>query len=238
MTARRDPLLARTSWTPLAKNGHAWRTHRLVVHEADGWAELRPNLPHNRPLLIVSESTGLILLIWQIARDVLSSSDVASTGLLGWLTIVLIFMPLYALTLRTVIFDRRSGRFWEQRIAWRARPKGGPPATPPRSAAAIGGRLTGIHAIQLLTESVYGAGAFAPQGLPQLRHRQFFNSYELNLVNHRGRRLNLIDHADLAGLRRDACQLAWFLGVPFWDGVFEEGETVTDLKMEVLRNVL
>ena len=94
MTTKRDPLLARTSWTPLAKNGHAWRTHRLVVHEAEGWAELRPNLPHNRPLLIVSEGTGLILMIWQIARDVLSSSDVISGGLLGWLTIVLIFMPL------------------------------------------------------------------------------------------------------------------------------------------------
>ena len=123
-------------------------------------------------------------------------------------------------------------------MAWRARPKGGPPAPPARSAAAIGGRLTGILAIQLLTESVYGAGAFAPQGLPQLRHRQFFKSYELNLVNHRGRRLNLIDHADLVGLRRDADQLAWFLNVPFWDGVFEQGESLADLKMEVLRNIL
>ena len=209
-----------------------------MVHEDEGWAELRPNLPHNRPLLILSEGTGLILIIWQIARDAMSSVDVVTTGWLPWVTILLIFMPLFALSLRTVVFDRRSGRFWEQRMAWRARPKGGPPAPATRTAAAIGGRLTGIHAIQLLTESVSTAGAFAPQGVPHLRHRWFYNSYELNLVNHRGGRLNLIDHADLAGLRRDADQLAWFLNVPFWDGVYEQGETMTDLKMEVLRNFL
>ena len=73
--------------------------------------------------------------------------------------------------------------------------------------------------------------------MPQLRHRWFYNSYELNLVNHRGGRLNLIDHADLSGLRRDADQLAWFLNVPFWDGVDEQGATMTDLKMDVLRNI-
>lgn len=122
-------------------------------------------------------------------------------------------------------------------MAWRARPKGGPPAPPSRSTA-IGGRLTGIHAIQLLTETISSAGAFAPQGVPHLRHRWFYNSYELNLVNHHGGRLNLIDHADLAGLRHDADQLAWFLNVPFWDGVDEQGVTITDLKMRVLQNNL
>ena len=236
MTMRSDPVLQRTSWIPLARNGHAWRTHRLVVHEAEGWAELRPNLPHSRPLLIVSEATGLILIVWQIARDVLSSTDVVTTGWLAWLTVVLIFMPIYALTLRTVVFDFRSGRFWEQRMAWQARPKGAPPAPPARSTAAVGGSLRGIYAIQLLGESVSTSGAFAPQGLSHLRHRYFYKSYELNLVNPRGGRLNLIDHADLAGLRRDADQLAWFLDVPLWDGVNNQGMSMTDLKMEVWRN--
>ena len=236
MTTRRDPVLARTSWTPLARNGNAWRTHRLVIHEEEGWAELRPNLPHNRPLLILSEAAGLILMIWQIARDAMSPDDVVSTGWLPWLTILLIAMPIFALTLRTVVFDYRSGRFWEQRMAWRAKPKGGPPAPPQRSTV-IEGRLSGIHAIQLLSESVSSAGAFNPQGLAHLRHRRFYSSYELNLVNHHGGRLNLIDHADLPGLRRDAEQLAWFLNVPFWDGVEDQSTTTTELKMEVLRNI-
>ena len=80
-------------------------------------------------------------------------------------------------------------------------------------------------------------GAFAPQGLSYLRDRWFYTSYELNLVNHRGGRLNLIDHADLVGLRRDADQLASFLNVPFWDGVHRDGDSMTDLKMEVLRHL-
>ena len=237
MATWQDPVLARTSWVPLARNGHAWRTHRLVIHEAEGWAELRPNLPHNRPLLIVSECMGLTLMVWQIARDAMSSSSGGTTGWLAVMTILMIIMPLFALTLRTVVFDHNSGRFWEQTMAWRARPKGGPP-TPPARSVVISGSLTGIHAVQLLTENVSTAGAFASQGVSNLRHRWFYNSYELNLVNHRGGRLNLIDHADLAGLRRDADQLAWFLNVPFWDGVDEQGATLTDLKMNVLRNIL
>ena len=121
-------------------------------------------------------------------------------------------------------------------MAWRAKPKAGPPE-PPKRSTAIGGRLSGIHAIQLINESVSSAGAFAPQGVAHLRHRWFYNSYELNLVNHHGGRLNLIDHADLPGLRRDADQLAWFLNVPFWDGVENQNATTTELKMEVLRNI-
>ena len=236
MSTRQDPVLTRTLWTPLSRNGHAWRTHRLVIHEAEGWAELRPNLPHNRPLLISSEGTGLILMIWQITRDTTSSIDVGTSGLLPWLTIILILMPLFALTLRTVVFDYQSGRFWEQRMAWRAKPRGWSPS-PPVQSTAVGGRLTGIHAVQLLTKTVSTRGAFAPQGVSRLRNPWFYNSYELNLVNHRGGLLNLIDHAHLSGLRQDADQLAWFLNVPFWEGVYGQGETMTDLKMEVLRNM-
>lgn len=218
-----DPVLDRTSWTPLARNGHAWRTHRLEVHAADRWAALRPNLPNHRPLLLISAGTGLILMVWQIARDSASSGS-ALISVLGWLTILLIALPIFALTLRTVIFDRRTGRFWEQRPAW----SGGATST-------ISGRLRGIHAIQLLPERVAREGAFAPQGLSHLRHRWFYTSDELKLVNHRGGRLNLIDHADLEALRRDGEQLAQFLDVPFWDGVHQHGDPMTDLKMEVLR---
>ncbi|MGB1417427.1 MAG: hypothetical protein ACPG6X_08105 [Synechococcus sp.] len=218
-------MLDRTRWTPLARNGHAWRTHRLEVHAADDWAELRPTLPNQRPLLLISAGTGLTLMLWLLAQDTASSGG-ALMPFLGWLTILLIAMPIFALTLRTVVFDRRSDRFWEQRTAWSG-----------RSSSTLNGRLRGIHAIQLLPEKVLREGAFAPQGLANLRHQWFFTSYELNLVNHHGGRLNLIDHADLSALRRDGERLAQFLEVPFWDGVHREGDSMTDLKMEVLRRL-
>ena len=215
-------MLDRTHWTPLARNGHAWRTHRLEVHAADDWAELRPTLPNQRPLLLISAGTGLLLMLWQFAQGTASSGD-GLRGLLAWLTILLIAMPLFALTLRTVVFDRRSDRFWEQRTGWSG-----------RSSSTLSGRLGGIHAIQLLPERVLTEGAFSLQGLS---NQSFFTSYELNLVNHRGGRLNLVDHADLTALRRDGERLAQFLEVPFWDGVHRDGDSMTDLKMKVLRRL-
>lgn len=62
-------------------------------------------------------------------------------------------------------------------------------------------------------------------------------SYKLNLVTHRGGLLNMIEHPDLAGLRREADQQSWLLNVPFWDGDLDQGETVRQLKMEVLQNI-
>lgn len=79
-----------------------------------------------------------------------------------------------------------------------------------------------------------GSGGFALQGLSHLRHRWFCTSDELNLVNHHGGRLNLIDHADLAALRLYGEGLAQFLDIPFWDGVHQDSDSMTDLKMEVL----
>lgn len=215
-------MLDRTSWTPLVLNGHAWRTHCLEVHAAEGWAALRPNLPNHRPLLLISAGTGLTLMVWQIARDSASSGS-ALIPVLGWLTILLIDTPIFAFTLRTVIFDCRrvvSGSCGQ-----------------PGAGVGIDHQwpAQGIHAIQLLPERVASEGAFAPQGLSHLRHRWFYTSYELNLVNHRGGRLNLSDHADLAALRRDGERLAQFIDVPFWDGVHQDGDSMTDLKMEVLR---
>ena len=218
MTTRRDPVLARTSWTPLARNGNAWRTHRLVIHEEEGWAELRPNLPHNRPLLILSEAAGLILMIWQIARDAMSPDDVVSTGWLPWLTILLIAMPIFALTLRTVVFDYRSGRFWEQRMAWRAKPKGGPPAPPQRSTV-IEGRLSGIHAIQLISERVVRNSQRAGRKRAGRSIKRVYRSIELNFILTTGERVNVIDHANLDSIKSDAQRLSKILAVPVWSGV-------------------
>ena len=69
---------------------------------------MRPNLPNHRPLLLISAGTGLTLMVWDRA-----SSGRALIPFLGWLTILLIALPIVGLTLRAVIFDRRTGRFWD-----------------------------------------------------------------------------------------------------------------------------
>jgi len=209
-----DPVLRQTHWTPLARSGHGWPTHRLVVHASEGWAELRPNVPLHRPLLILSEVSGLVLLLWQFITDGQGSA-------VAMLTMLLIATPIFGFTLRTVVFDRRSGRFWEQRLV-------------APSKRFMEGRLSGIHAIQLIPERVITGDTTGLTGPPA-----FFVSYELNLVNHRGGRLNLIDHVMLGWLRRDAHRLAQFLDVPLWDitGDSDDAQTMNELKMQVLDNI-
>lgn len=211
---RDDPVITRTNWTPLALRGHSWPTHRLVIDEAGGWAELRPNVPLNRPLLILSEVSGLVLLIWQFITDGQGSA-------VALLTMLLIGTPIFGFTLRTVVFDSRSGWFWEQRLV-------------APSKRLMEGRLSSIHAVQVIPERVFTGETYG-----MTYRRTFFMSYELNLVNHRGGRLNLIDHAILIWLRQDAHRLAQFLDVPVWDITWDSdnAQSMNELKMQVLDNI-
>ena len=213
-----DPVLNQTSWTPIARGGHAWPTHHLWINKAKGRAEFRSNVPQRKSWILSCEVVGLMLLIWQVvwkeAHAMLSDAD--KPGLV-WLTFALITLPIFSLTLRSVIFDLPSGQFWEQGLDWRARPRRG-----------LEGQIQGIHAIQLLPERIVDIASRTP----------FSISYELNLVNHRGGRLNLIDHGFLNWIRRDAQNLAGFLDVPLWDATADSEANMTELKMEVMRRYL
>ena len=116
-----------------------------------------------------------------------------------------------------MVFDLSTGQFWEQGLDWRARPRRG-----------LEGTIQGIHAIQLLPERIVDIASRTP----------FSISYELNLVNHRGGRLNLIDHGFLSWIRQDAQNLANFLDVPLWDATADSEANMTELKMEVMRRYL
>lgn len=213
-----DPVINLTSWTPIARGGHAWPTHHLWINTDKGRAEFRPNVPQRKSWIISCEIIGLMLLIWQVvwveAHAMLSDSD--KPGLV-WLTFALIALPLFSLTLRSVIFDLPSGQFWEQGLDWRVRPSRG-----------LEGQIQGIHAIQLLPERIVEGQS----------RTSFSVSYELNLVNHRGGRLNLIDHCFLNWIRQDAQNLATFLDVPLWDVSSDTEASMTELKMEVMRHYL
>lgn len=63
-----------------------------------------------------------------------------------------------------------------------------------------------IRALQLLPERVSSDGGS-------------FKSYELNLVLEDGKRLNVVDHGNLATLREDSARVAALLGCPLWDAV-------------------
>ena len=213
-----DPVFEQTSWNPIARGGHAWPTHHLVINEVQGRAEFRSNIPQRKSWIMLCEVIGWMLLVWQVVFSDMYplASGTAQPGLV-WLTFAFIALPIYALTLRSVVFDLRSGKFWEQGFDWRARPCRG-----------IEGSIEGIYAIQLLPERMSSSNSRTP----------FSSSYELNIVNHRGRRLNLVDHCFLSWIRRDAQNLAIFLDVQLWDITPESELNITQLKNDVMRRSL
>ena len=218
MSATQDPVLDHVSWNPIARGGYSWPTHHLAINKARGRAEFRSNIPQKKSWIITSEVIGLMLLtyqvVWPDSHTALSNAD--HPGLV-WLTLFLIVIPIFALTLRSMVFDLSTGQFWEQGLDWRARPRRG-----------LEGTIQGIHAIQLLPERVVEITSRTP----------FRVSYELNLVNKRGGRLNIIDHSYLTWIRRDAQDLANFLSVPLWDATPDSETNMTDLKMEIMRRYL
>lgn len=66
--------------------------------------------------------------------------------------------------------------------------------------------LDKIHALQLISERVSG-------------NKSSYLSYELNLVDVDGGRVNVVDHGHLRGIEEDARMLAEFLGKPLWNGI-------------------
>lgn len=66
--------------------------------------------------------------------------------------------------------------------------------------------LSEVGAVQLLTKMVSSSG----------KDSRRFLSYELNLVQSGGQRMNLLDHSRRDAIEADAAALAAFLGVPLW----------------------
>ncbi len=105
----------------------------------------------------------------------------------------------FLLRCRNRIFDCDVGYYWigKQNICGLDFPYDENTTKPPVS-------ISNIHAIQLVSEKC---------GSDNDR----YNSYELNLVLKNGKRINVVDHADLRAIRDDAKRLADFISVPVWD---------------------
>jgi len=66
--------------------------------------------------------------------------------------------------------------------------------------------LDDVRAVQVIRERVTSSDS-----------GKSYDSYEINLVEADGNRLNLVDHSNQAVIREDARALGAFLDVPVWD---------------------
>lgn len=197
-----DPVAVQTEWTPLVYGGSNICTRKLKS-SSQGMA-FKPTLS----LLSIALSCIVIgAVTWLLCGLSILSSQSLTQGTLMALFIGLMFggggaWIWYTYT-TPIVFDAARGFFWKGRLG--------------RDGAVdqldVYVPLKQIRALQLISESCTMTETDS-DGDRSTRH---YHSFELNLVDHRGQRLNVVDHGNYQVLRADADTLAAFLDVPVWD---------------------
>lgn len=192
-----DPVALRTAWTPAKGGGTNFRTHKLVQVDLRR-VEFRAtvgNILFCSLFLIAGLGVGIGVVVYTIVHGRALDVEIAFPVLFGMIFAVVGGGLLYYTT-RPIIFDAQRGFYWKGRKS--------PDDVPDRTAIKDFALFADLHAIQLVSERCSGKNSS-------------YCSYELNLVLHDGKRLNVIDHGNRDKLRVDAATLSRFLGKPVWD---------------------
>lgn len=191
-----DRIALMTEWTPLARGGANFKTHKLVQVYSNRF-EFRTGAG----MIIFAAVFAAFGLIFPgvIAFSILSGTKGSMAIMLIPAVFGLIFLLIGITVYRTAsvprVFDKDSGYYWKGRTD---------PNLMLNREYQNCVRLPDIHAVQIIPEWVRG-------------NKSSYTSYELNLVLKDGKRLNVIDHGNVAALRTDAEVIAGFLQVPVWD---------------------
>ncbi|HEY9841556.1 MAG: hypothetical protein ACAI44_36565 [Candidatus Sericytochromatia bacterium] len=200
-----DPVALQVAWTPAVKGGSNIRTRKLKVVNSERMV-FKPTLTVLFFALLFL-GIGTAMLAFAIMALVLSQGNV--NGAVGLVLMLGLFSFLgggvlwYKMTER-IVFDKSRGYYW----------KGGSRKETLDDLTDYA-PLRQIHALQLISEYCEGSSSMDDDWSD--RHRNFYYSYELNLVLHNAERVNIVDHGSYPGLRRDAETLADFLGIAIWD---------------------
>ena len=193
-----DPVAERTEWTPAVRGGTNLGTHCLknvtmqkLVFSATLGA---------RAFTGLFMAIGLLVAVGGAAAQISDGShdptELIPVVLFGGIFFAAgLFAQRHMCTPRT--FDQRLGSFWKGRRM--------PPEVGSKQVTDQHVPLSEIHAVQLLKEycSSDNGGYY---------------SFELNLILKDASRINVVDHGKIQRLRRDADEVAAFLGgVPVWD---------------------
>jgi hypothetical protein len=181
-----------TAWTPLARGGSNFRSHKLDCSNPQRWTFRMSVGGIVLSAFFVAAGVGIFAAsFWQgekvILMRIFGLAFAAAGAGIGW-----------SLSAPTV-FDKQRGYFCKGRKA--------PESVFDRSKLKNHTELERIHALQLIAELLTKKNNSSGGCL----------SYELNLVLIDGSRLNVIDHGGQADIREDARKLAGFLGKPLWD---------------------
>ena len=191
-----DSVALKTEWDPLKGGGTNIRTHALKRTDNDRCVF--------RPAAGYIAFCGFFLLIGlgiMVAFIiVIHRRDPGQfIPILMGLLFAAVGGGMLAVGARPVVFDKETGTAWR---GWRE-PRSDFEHGQERSGVFC--RLDDIHAIQIVSEYI------------RSNKNKSYTSYELNLVMADGKRLNVVDHGDVAQIRKDAAELGVYLEVPVWD---------------------
>ncbi len=192
-----DPAALKTEWSPLARGGANFKTHKLVQVYA-GRYEFRPGL---FMLLFASVFAMFGIGFASVSSFVILSSEktpvyAVSAAMTGFgLLFALIGILIYRFASVPRVFDKDSGYYWKGRKE---------PELLRQSDNKNCVRLIDIAGVQIVSEYVRNS-------------KSSYTSYELNLILKDGKRLNVTDHGNYEAIVKDAETIGQFLNVPVWN---------------------
>jgi len=191
-----DSIAMLTEWTPMARGGANFKTHKLVQVYSNRY-EFRTGAGM-KILSAVFALAGLGVMIFAGGASINQKDFPVTVGVfmtLFGLIFVITGIGIYRAASIPRVFDKDSGYYWKGRTD---------PNLMLNREYQNCVRLPDIHAVQIIPEWVRS-------------NKSSYTSYELNLVLKDGKRLNVIDHGNVKALRADAETIAGFLQVPVWD---------------------
>lgn len=193
-----DPLASRIDWDPVKSGGANFRTQKLERDASTGLL-IKPTLGAQL-FSLVFMLPGLGGLLIGAPYNFFMVGDMG-TGLffiaLGGIFFAAGFVMWHHFS-KGHVFDKKSGHYYSGKKFKRSQ----------NYSDAKQGRLSDIHALQMLTERVTSNSTKGGSSS--------YNSYEINLVLKNGQRINVMDHGNESDIEKSAMDLARFLDVPIW----------------------
>lgn len=188
------------NWSPLVRGGSSFKTRVINTDNSQKW---------------IYELSGILRMFPWFFIGIGSTVTLLFT--ITILLIPFVFIPLIFVVIgiiwrkklkRAVVFDFGTGFFWR-----------GKPNLNPRTEDSLKMddmiRLDEVVAIQILAEEVKTKGGNPNlHGYKSIAH--IFDSYEMNLILKDKSRVNVVDHANLNSIKREAEAIAKRLNVKVW----------------------
>lgn len=192
-----DPLASRIEWTPANSGGANFKTKRLEKLSYTKIA-VKPTLGA-KLFSMAFVLTGLGTLV---AGGFVGFTKGDMQGGLFMMAIGAFFsgvgIVIYRQFARGLVFDKSLGRYYLGKESGRSK----------YTSSDTQGKLSDIHALQILTERVTSSSSKGGSSS--------YHSFEINLVLNNGKRINVMDHGKIEAIEDNAKELGRFLDVPVW----------------------